>query len=212
MKKITILLTIMLACARFSAADTFTLNDGGGQMFGISNGETYQFVFFSNHLSGIGIGIDSVFGDYPDTSGIQNCLACDPRSGLLSSPLLIDIGFSIDHFGRPFEGFMAFDAVSFASSLAPDDALTMIYKATALMQFTFCNNEVDCNGDVLLWDKSTRWIVTAQFSPNQFIPGTWNFKDATFVPAPAPEPSSLLLMGSGIAIIIIRKSRKIISG
>jgi hypothetical protein len=211
MKKITIFLTMMLACARFSAADTFTLNDGGGQMFGFNNGQTYQFVFFSN-LSGIGIGIDSIFGDYPYTSGIQNCWSCDPRNGQLTDPLLIDIGYGIDLVGRPFAGYMSFTAVSFVSSLAPNGALTMIYKATAVMQFQLCNSVPDCNGDVLLWNKNQRWIVTAQFSPDQFIPGAWNFNDATFAPAPVPEPSSMLLMGSGIAFIIIRKSRKAIPG
>jgi hypothetical protein len=206
MKRIVIVLSMLLACVSFSAADTITLNDGSGAMVGslLSPFPTYHFVFVGGHD---GIGIDGIFGDFPYVPGLQQCIQYDPGN---LRPILEDSGMGIDHFGRLFTGHFDFEAVSFVSSLAPNGMLTVIYTATARMTFTFCTNPDVCNGNHLVWNTNRLWLVTANFAPDSNVPGTWDFLNATFTPAPTPEPSSILLVGSGIMALIakLRKTAK----
>jgi hypothetical protein len=197
MKRIAALLVVLLGSVCFSAANTLTLNDGEGKMFATS----YQFFFFGPHADIlVQTGPSGLLGDWPDAPGLQNCLSCDPRGRLI---ILEDSGNSFS---------MQFNAVSFVSSLAPNHDLTVIYTATAQMFFetdlqgSVCNGD-SCRGPNLVWNKNIRWLVTAQFAPDSSNPGKWSFIDATFTPAPTPEPSSLLLMGSGM-VILIRKFRR----
>jgi hypothetical protein len=111
---------------------------------------------------------------------------------------------------------MEFDAVSFVSSLTPSGDLTVIYTATARMFFetdqygSLCNPGADsCPGPNLAWNQNIHWLVTAQYAPDSSNPGNWSFLDATFTPAPTPEPSSMLLMGSGMVILIAKVRRKL---
>jgi hypothetical protein len=196
MKRIAALLVVLLSSVCFSAADTLTLDSGLGEM----TASAYQFGFGGPHASIFVQTGAPLFGDWPDAPGLQNCLSCDPRSGRLI--ILEDSGNSFS---------MQFDAVSFVSSLAPNGDLTVIYTATARMFFetdlqgSVCNG--DCLGPNLVWNQNIRWLVTAQFAPDSSNPGKWSFVDATFTPAPTPEPSSMLLMGSGM-VILIRKFRR----
>jgi hypothetical protein len=136
MKRIVIVLSMLLACVSFSAADTITVNDGRGAMSGFfSPFATYNFVFVGGRD---GIGIDGIFADYPYVPGLQQCTGCDPRKNL--GTILEDSGMGTDHFGRLFAGLFDLEAVSFVSSLAPNGMLTVIYTATARMTFTFCSN------------------------------------------------------------------------
>jgi hypothetical protein len=201
MKRIAALLVVLLSSVCFSAADTLTLDDGVGFMFGFATFPSYKFLFSGPNASILlQSGPSGIRGDWPDTHGLQNCLSCDPRSRLT---ILEDSGNT---------GSIQFDAVSFVSSLAPNGDLTVIYTATARMFFetdlqgSFCNAE-DCLGPGLVWNQNIRWLVTAQFAPDSSNPGKWSFVDATFTPAPTPEPSSMLLMGSGM-VILIRKFRR----
>jgi hypothetical protein len=200
MKKIAALLVVLLSSVCFSAADTLTLDRGLGEMSGFATFPSYQFGFGGPHASiQVQTGLP-LFGDWPDAPGLQNCLSCDPRGRLI---ILEDSGNSFS---------MQFNAVSFVSSLAPNHDLTVIYTATAQMFFetdlqgSVCNGD-SCRGPNLVWNKNIRWLVTAQFAPDSSNPGKWSFIDATFTPAPTPEPSSLLLMGSGM-VILIRKFRR----
>jgi hypothetical protein len=195
MKRIAALLVVLLSSVRFSAADTLTLDNGFGQM----TPSSYQFVFGGPHASILVQTGPPLLGDYPDVSGLQNCISCDPRGRFI---ILEDSGLSF---------LMQFDAVSFVSSLAPNGDLTVIYTATARMFFetdlqgSVCNG--DCLGPNLEWNQNIRWLVTAQYAPDSSNPGKWSFVDATFTTAPTPEPSSMLLMGSGM-VILIRKFRR----
>lgn len=206
MKRIAALLVVLLGSVSFSAADTFTLNDGEGKMFGFATSPSYRFLLFGPH-AGILVqtGPSGLLGDWPDAPGLQNCFSCDPLNQ--SSILFYDSGNT---------GLMEFDAVSFVSSLAPSGDLTVIYTATAQMFFQtdiygrLCNPGADsCPGPNLAWNQNIRWLVTAQYAPDSSNPGNWSFLSATFTPAPTPEPSSMLLMGSGMVILIAKFRRKL---
>ena len=161
-----------------------------------------QFILGGRH-AGILVqtGPSGLLGDWPDAPGLQNCFSCDPRGNLT---ILLDSGLS---------GLIDLQAVSFVSSLAPNGDLTVIYTATARMFFStdlqgsLCADS--CLGPNLVWNQHIRWLVTAQFTPDSSNPGNWNFVNATFTSAPTPEPSSMLLMGSGVGILIAKVRRKL---
>jgi hypothetical protein len=202
MKTLMMLLMVLLASVCFSAANsiqTFTMFDGEGSM----TPTTHQFVFAGFHQ---GIWMDKPFGDYPDVPGLQECLQCDPRHAYT---ILYDSGSGYDHDGNLFTALMEFDGVPFVSSLAPNGLLTVIYDATLRLSVTFCSSVDVCNGSHLVWNQGVHWLVTAQFAPDPYVADTWHFVDARFATAPVPEPSSILLMGSGIAMVIakVRSSR-----
>ena len=163
-----------------------------------------KFIFTAPHAYiEVETGPFGLLGDWPDAPGLQNCLPCDPRANLT---LLYDSGNT---------GLMQFDAISFVSSLAPNGDLKVIYTATAQMFFetdqygNLCDPGADsCLGPNLVWNRNIHWLVTAQFAPDSSNPGNWSFLDATFTPAPTPEPSSILLVGSGIVILIMTFRRK----
>lgn len=202
MKKIAALLVFLLGSVCLSAADTLTLDSGEGKMFGFATLPSYQFLLGGpNAFIVVETGPFGLLGDWPDTPGLQNCLSCDPPGRLI---ILEDSGNT---------GLIQFDAVSFVSSLTPSGDLTVIYTATARMFFEtdshgfLCDPSADtCPGPHLAWNQNVRWLVTAQFSPDSSNPGRWNFVDATFTTA--PEPSSMLLMGSGVMSLIWELRRK----
>ena len=207
MKRISALLVFLLSSVCFSAANTIqTLDNGEGKMFGFATFPSYQFLLFGPQAAIlVQTGPSGLLGDWPDAPGLQNCFSCDPLNQ--SSILFYDSGNT---------GLMEFDAVSFVSSLAPNGDLTVIYTATARMFFrtdiygSLCNPGADsCPGPTLAWNQHIRWLVTAQYAPDSSNPGAWNFVDATFAPAPTPEPSSMLLMGSGMVILIAKFRRKL---
>jgi hypothetical protein len=151
-------------------------------------------------------GRSGLSGDWPDAPGLQNCFSCDPLNQ--SSILFYDSGNT---------GLMEFNALSFVSSLAPSGDLTVLYTATARMFFetdqygSLCNPGADsCPGPNLAWNQNIHWLVTAQYAPDSSNPGNWRFLDATFTPAPTPEPSSMFLMGSGMLILIAKFRRKLV--
>lgn len=205
MKKIAALLVFLLGSVCLSVADTLTLDSGEGKMFGFATFPSYQFLLGGPHASIlIETGPSGLLGDWPDAPGLQNCFSCDPLNQ--SSILFYDSGNT---------GLMEFDAVSFVSSLAPSGDLTVIYRATARIFFetdmygSLCNPGADsCPGPNLAWNQNIRWLVTAQYAPDSSNPGNWRFLDATFTPAPTPEPSTMLLVGSGIVILISKFRRK----
>lgn len=198
MKRIVILLSLVLATATFAAADTFVLEYGSGVVHSGDVGPSYSFFFRNNRAS---ISVPASL-DFPPGGGLRNCLPCDPRQNMI---LLNNLGQLGD-----IQGLIRFDAVSFVSSLAPDGVLTVIYTAKADILLHLCAT-FDCDKftDTFVWDKGKPWRVTAHFEPDTFAPGRYDFLEATFAPTAVPEPSSMLLLGSGAAILIrrVRKAR-----
>jgi len=207
MKRIAALLAVLLSTVCFSAANsvnTLTLDIGEGKMVGFATFPSYRFLFGGPKAAIlVQTGPSGLLGDWPDAPGLQNCFSCDPLNQ--SSILFYDSGIA---------GLMEFDAVSFVSSLAANGDLSVIYTATARMFFrtdlqgSLCHQE-DCLGPTLAWNQNIRWLVTAQYAPDSSNPGNWRFLDATFTPAPTPEPSSMFLMGSGMVILIAKFRRKL---
>jgi hypothetical protein len=208
MKRIAIVLSMLLACVSFSAANTITLTSGFGEMSGTiaSFNPPPSYSFF---LSGSGVGFATGSpSDFPFTSGLQNCAPCDPR-GLV--PILADSGIGENSAGQFYDGLIEFSAVSFVSSLAPNGMLTVTYKAFANLDFALCTDQSCATTSALLvWDSKKLWLVTAQFAPHPNAPGAYDFLNASFQAPIVPEPSSMLLVGSGIMVLIgkIRRSRK----
>ena len=205
MKRIAALLVFLLSTVCFSAANTIQMLDNGyGNMFGFATFPSYQFLLFGPQAAIlVQTGPSGLLGDWPDAPGLQNCLSCDP---------LVDVSFILLDSGN--NGLIDLEAVSFVSSLASNGDLTVIYTSTARMSFetdlqgSLCQSDY-CPGPSLVWNQHIRWLVTAQFAPDSSNPGRWNFVDATFTTAPTPEPSSMLLMGSGmVTMIMIRKFRR----
>jgi hypothetical protein len=206
MKRIAALLVFLLSSVCFSAANTIqTLDNGYGNMSGFATFPSYQFVFFGPQAAIlVQTGPSGLLGDWPDAPGLQNCFPCADPGGI--PYILLDSGNT---------GLIEFDPVSFVSSLAPNGDLTGIYTATARMFFetdlqgNLCNKPESCLGPNLVWNQHVRWLVTAHFAPDSSNPGEWNFVNATFATAPTPEPSSMLLMGSGMVILIAKFRRKL---
>jgi len=206
MKRIAALLVFLLSSVCFSAANTIqTLDNGEGKMFGFATFPSYQFLLFGRQAAIlVQTGPSGLMGDWPDAPGLQNCFPCADPGG---------IGFIL--FDSGLTGSIQFDAVSFVSSLASNGDLTVIYTATARMFFetdlqgNLCNKPESCFGPNLVWNQHVRWLVTAHFAPDSSNLGAWNFVDATFATAPTPEPSSMLLMGSGMIILIAKFRRKL---
>jgi PEP-CTERM motif len=208
MKRIATVLSLLLACVPFSAANTITLTSGFGQMSGTTTSfnppPSYSFLLFG---SGVGFATGSP-SDFPFTSGIQNCVECDPR-GLV--PILADSGIGENSAGQFYNGLIEFSAVSFVSTLARNGMLTVTYKAFANLDFALCTDQsCQTTSELLVWDPSKLWLVTAQFAPDPNGPGSYDFLNASFQAPIVPEPSSMLLVGSGIVVLIgkIRKTRK----
>jgi predicted small secreted protein len=200
MKRIAIVLTMLLACVSFSAANTITLTSGVGDL----SPAGYSF-FLSNHSLGFFTGSPS---DFPFTAGLQNCEPCDPR-GLI--PLLSDGGLSVNSAGQIYDGLIDFRAVSFVSSLAANGMLTVTYKASANLDFLLCTDTTcDTNTALLVWEPRELWLVTAVFAPDPYVSGAYDFVHASFQAPVVPEPSSMLLVGSGIMVLIgkVRNTRK----
>lgn len=199
MKRIALLLCLLLACVTFSSANTITnrpLGSGSGVMSGIlGSNPSYSFVFSSVSFA---TGSPVLF---PNTPGLQNCIGCDPR-GLIT--ILEDSGISQSPTGQFYNGFIEFTAVSFVSSLGSNGALTVTYKAQTSLSFALCTDpRCDHYSSVLDWDSGGLWLVTAQFTPSLNNPSTYNFLSASFQPA-VPEPSTTLLVGSGIMVLIVK--------
>jgi len=120
--------------------------------------------------------------------------------------ILADSGIGVNGAGQFYNGLIEFSAVSFISSLAPNGMLTVTYIAEANIHIDLCIDP-SCNNisAQLVWDPNKLWHVTAHFGPDRNFPGGFDFLNASF--AVVPEPSSMVLVGSGI-MVLIRKVRK----
>jgi hypothetical protein len=195
MRKFAILASLVVFCSAFSTADSITITTGYGVLDNTGFLPTYQFSF-----SGSGQGIP-VPGPQDDWVGqrslVSDCNPCDPRT--IAIDLLTNGGDVLLHDNVFTSGFMDFHAVSFVSSLGPNGILTVDYRATADLTFFRCSGAGGiCDhqiGPTFVSDPSQLWFVSASFTP---FDGQYVFQRAVFSTSPIPEPSTFLLMGSGL--------------
>lgn len=122
MKRTPILLSVLLALAAFSLADTINLTSGSGRIspFGVLPGYTF-------HFAGSGYDI-SIPGALDEFGGwLVNCRPpCDPFT-LTTFPLFQASGDFLTSGNPHLSGAVNFYPVSFVSSLAPSGILTIRY-------------------------------------------------------------------------------------
>ncbi len=199
MKRTALLLTVLVALAAFSHADSISLTSGSGTLypFGDSPGFTFQF-----HGSGYNISIPTALDD--PGGALVNCRGgCEPLT--LGGLLFTGSGTLVN--GDPYlEGVVSFNAVSFVSSLAPNGILTIKYTATPFLRLFLTDAATNLPvAGPFVWGSSEPWLITAQFAPD---PGgiSYTFQGATF--SSVPEPATIVLLGTGILPILFGARRR----
>lgn len=134
MKKSVFLVWMILACVAYSAADSITITHGYGTLSGAGLGIALYAFDFSG--PGGGIAVPGVLNDLQIEAGLPECDPCDPRTTNIE--LLRDGGMTILRGDRFVQGNIAFEPVSFSSSLAPNGVLTVDYRATTNISLGVC--------------------------------------------------------------------------
>lgn len=207
MKKSMFLVWMILACVAYSAADSITITHGYGTLSGAGLGIALYAFNFSG--PGGGIAVPGVLNDLQIEAGLPECDPCDPRTTNIE--LLRDGGMTILRGDRFVQGNIAFEPVSFSSSLAPNGVLTVDYRATTNISLGVCvGDPLQClaSGPTFVSNPNQLWYVHATFTP---FNGQYIFDNAIFSTSPVPEPGTLLLLGTGL-LGIMRMARRKLSG
>jgi hypothetical protein len=206
MKRTSILLSVLLALAAFSHADSINLTSGSGKVYPlfVLPGFTFEF-----HGGGYDLSIPGAADDF--SGGLVNCLPCNPLDQI-SSPLFIASGGIPGGLtsGDPFlTGQIYFNAVSFVSSLAPSGILTIKYTATPSIQlFLIDATTLEPTAGPFVWGNPNQpWIITARFTPEREFPGVYRFAGATLTSV--PEPATITLLGTGMLPILFGVRRRL---
>jgi hypothetical protein len=189
MKRLSLLLVLLFVSAT-SSADSIKLTSGSGQIYPLFVLPGFVFQF---NGEGHSISIPQALDDYG--GDLANCMPC---FGLppLGSRLFIASGGILAGNNPYLTGSIAFDAISFSSSLAPSGIVTVRYTATASLTLYYFDSVTGTQSDPFIWGSPAPWLITAQFRPDVGLPGVYEFVGATLVST--PEPGSMVLLGTGL--------------
>ncbi|MBZ5718939.1 MAG: PEP-CTERM sorting domain-containing protein [Acidobacteriia bacterium] len=202
MKRIPILLSVLLALAAFSSADTINLTSGSGKLYPFEVAPGFTFHFYGG---GYGIAIPAALDD--PAGSLWDCHPCDPTH--FDSPLFFAAGdFTLDK--QFVSGMIGFNAVSFVSSLAPNGVLTIKFTATPDLYLLLGISHQ--TGPFVWGNPNQHWYITAQFTPfsGSGLSGFYTFAGATFSSSssPIPEPATIVLFGTGVLPILFGVRRR----
>jgi hypothetical protein len=202
MKRTAILLTVLVALAAFSRADSIGLTSGSGTLY--PAGFIFQF-----HGGGYNL---SIPGTLDVTGGglVQCTPPCDPLAFPLNLTPLFTVSAAsfvlVD--GDPFiSGGFTFTGVSFVSSIAPGGNLTIRYTTSLSIFLSLYDKATLLPVADFVWGSNRPWLVTAHFVNSSGFPGDYKFEGATFTPV--PEPATITLLGTGMLPILFGLRRRL---
>lgn len=197
MKRISILLGVLLAMAAFSHADTINLTSGSGNIYPTMSGFNFHF-YGGGYDIFIPYALDVYNGD------LVKCIPCDPTQLHVLFGDAGQFAYGKQYNGQQFvDGSIQFNAVSFVSSLAPNGILTVTYTATASLSLFLVNSVTSQQIGPFVWgDPNQPWYITARFKPDTGLP-VYEFLGATLSTSIAPEPATIVLLGTGILPLLL---------
>jgi hypothetical protein len=181
-KKSLILLSMLLALAAFSRADSIPLTSGSGTLYPFPPDSSGGFIF-QFHGSGYNF---SIPGGLDEAGGVLvSCIPlCEPLATVPPFPFLFTASSPLLLVpGDPFlSGVITFNAVSFVSSLAPSGSLTINYTASLFLQLFLLDAATNLPlAGPFVWGSNEPWIVKAHYAPDgSGIPMLYKFEGATF--------------------------------
>ena len=209
MKRTLILLSMLLALAAFSRANSIPLTSGSGTLYPFPPDSSGGFIF-QFHGSGYNF---SIPGGLDEAGGVLVLCTppCEPLAFVPPFPFLFTASSPLVLVpGDPFlSGVITFNAVSFVSSIAPSGNLTINYTATLFLQLFLLDAATNLPvAGPFVWGSNEPWIVKAHYAPDgSGIPGLYKFEGATFTPV--PEPPALTLLATGILPILFGMRRRL---